>query len=64
MKVRRECYLVVDYKELENLITHVLSEWLNDNAPIGEEHYRKPAIAVIEKVREFDKNKKLTKDSK
>jgi len=26
--------------------THVNSEWLNDNAPIGERRYREPAIAV------------------
>jgi hypothetical protein len=26
---------------------HVLSEWYNDNAPLGEERYREPAIAVF-----------------
>jgi len=25
---------------------HVNSEWLNDNAPIGECRYRRPAVAV------------------
>ena len=27
---------------------HVLSEWLNDNAPIGENRYREPARAAFE----------------
>lgn len=27
--------------------THILSEWLNDNAPIGEGRYREPARALL-----------------
>lgn len=27
---------------------HILSEWYNDNAPIGEERYREPAKQVFE----------------
>jgi hypothetical protein len=27
---------------------HVLSEWYNDNAPIGESRYREPAKQVFE----------------
>lgn len=37
-------------KTLEDRVTHLLSEWLNDNAPIGEERYREPAKAVIKEV--------------
>ena len=37
-------------QKLEDRITHLLSEWLNDNAPIGEERYRSPAKAVIKEV--------------
>ena len=27
--------------------THILSEWLNDRAPIGEGRYREPARALL-----------------
>lgn len=37
-------------KTLEDRVTHLLSEWLNNNAPIGEERYREPAKAVIKEV--------------
>lgn len=35
---------------LENRCTKLLSEWLNDNAPIGEEQFRAPAKAIIKEV--------------
>jgi hypothetical protein len=38
-------------QQLEDRITHLLSEWLNDNAPLGEERYRLPAQAAIKEVR-------------
>lgn len=43
-------------KELEDLVTHLLSEWLNDNAPLGEERYRQPAKAAIAEVQKFMKD--------
>lgn len=33
---------------------HVLSEWLNDRAPIGEHIYREPAKAAFLKMREIE----------
>lgn len=27
--------------------THILSEWLNDRAPLGEQRYREPARALL-----------------
>lgn len=50
-------------KKLEDKITKMLSEWLNDNAPIGEESYRKPAQAVIKEVTDGieEENKRLGK---
>lgn len=36
--------------ELEDRVTHILSEWLNDSAPLGEENYREPAKAVLKEV--------------
>ena len=38
---------------LEDRITYLLSEWLNDNAPLGQERYRAPAKAVIEEFRKW-----------
>jgi hypothetical protein len=50
-------------KKLEDRITHVLSEWLNDNAPIGEERYRAPAKAVIDEVlKQSEKINKLKEE--
>lgn len=43
----------VKAKQLEDRITHLLSEWLNDNAPIGENRYREPAKAAIKEIQEF-----------
>lgn len=37
--------------KLEDRITHMLSEWLNDMAPIGESAYRAPAKAVIAEIK-------------
>jgi hypothetical protein len=47
--------------ELENKITHLLSEWLNDMAPLGQERYRAPAKAVIAEVKKslVAKSKKI-----
>ena len=33
--------------EVLDYATHVLSEWLNDHAPIGEQRYREPARMVL-----------------
>lgn len=38
-------------QDLEDEVTHLLSEWLNDAAPLGEEAYRLPARAVIDRVK-------------
>lgn len=40
------CGVAEPSKEMADKGMHVLSEWLNDNAPIGEGRYRAPAIAV------------------
>jgi hypothetical protein len=37
-------------KTLEDRVTHVLSECLNDNAPLGEEKYRWVAKAVLKEL--------------
>jgi hypothetical protein len=37
-------------KQQINIGTHVNSEWLNDNAPMGESRYKEPAIAVYKKM--------------
>lgn len=45
-------------KILEDRITHLLSEWLNDKAPLGQEAYRRPAKAVIQEISGFLKQAK------
>ena len=42
---------------LEDRITYILSEWLNDNAPLGQERYRLPAKAVIKEILQNDEPK-------
>lgn len=37
---------------VEDEVAHILSEHLNDNAPIGEERYRPAAQGVLKLVRE------------
>ena len=37
-------------EEMIALGAHVLSEWLNDNAPIGEAMYRVPAKEVFQEM--------------
>jgi hypothetical protein len=44
-------------ENLEDRITYLLSEWLNDSAPLGQEKYRAPAKAVIEEVKKFKAKK-------
>ena len=45
------------HKNIEDRITFILSEWLNENAPIGQERYREPAKAVIKEVEKFKAKK-------
>lgn len=51
-------------KTLEDRVTHLLSEWLNDNAPIGEERYREPAKAVIKEVEAWKAQHVVTPEDK
>lgn len=34
-------------EDVLNHATYLLSEWLNDNAPLGEGRYREPARALL-----------------
>jgi len=43
---------------IEDRVTYLLSEWLNDSAPLGQERYREPAKAVIREVEAWLKAKK------
>jgi hypothetical protein len=53
LRLRIDQYDYFEGLSLEDRVTYVLSEWLNDSAPLGQERYREPAKAVIEIVKDF-----------
>jgi hypothetical protein len=46
---------------IEDRVTYLLSELLDDNAPLNQEHYRYPAKKVIEEYQRFSDNQSRTK---
>lgn len=57
---KNECLILTKENtryNLEDRITYILSECLNDNSPIGQEHYRNSAIKVIQEISRWRETK-------